>query len=73
MLEGLTPPERVFPCRVRTLGEQLDEPDSRIFMDAVSDVDAWSGQGLSDALTARGVPISEKAIRKHRSGLCSCR
>jgi hypothetical protein len=73
MLEGLTPPERVFPCRVRTVREELDESDSRIFFDAVNDMNTWSNHGLSDALALRGVQISEKAIRKHRSGLCSCR
>jgi hypothetical protein len=73
MLEGMTPPVRVFPCRVRTLTTEFDESDARIFTEALSDHDAWSNHQLSAALTKRGVPISEKAIRKHRSGLCSCR
>jgi hypothetical protein len=55
------------------LTAEFDESDARIFTEALSDHDAWSNHQLSAALTKRGVPISEKAIRKHRSGLCSCK
>ena len=72
MLEGLAPTVKVFPCRVRTLGESLDESDRNIYMAAVSNVDVWSNNGLAYSLGKRGLKISEKSIRKHRRGECSC-
>jgi hypothetical protein len=73
MLEGLTPPERITPCAVRTVREKLDEADRTIFDRAVLDVDSWPHKTLANALCERGVMISEKPIRKHRTGECSCR
>lgn len=73
MLEGLTPPERVTTCAVRTMRERLDEADLKIFDEALADFDSWPHKTLSAALTKRGARISEKPIRMHRSGLCSCR
>ena len=73
MLEGMSPPVRVFPCKVRSITLELDESDTNILADALSNDEVWSGHQLSAALTRRGIPISEKAIRKHRSGLCSCK
>jgi aspartokinase len=73
MLEGLTPPERVFSCLVRKLRESLDESDQRILDLAIADGDSWPSKTLAVALTERGLPISDKPIRKHRAGLCSCK
>lgn len=73
MLEGLTPPERVATCGVRSLRERLDESDRSIFDKALADFDAWPHKTLAAALTQRGASISEKPIRKHRLGECSCR
>ena len=72
MLEGMTPAVKVYPCRVRTIGESLDGSDLKIYLDAMSDVAAWTNNGLADALTNRGLRVSEKAIRKHRRKECSC-
>ena len=72
MLEDLTPPVKVFPCKVREVSETLDKADSEIFVKAVADLAAWSNNGLAAALTKRGVYISEKSIRKHRRTECSC-
>lgn len=72
MLEDLTPPQRVFPCKVRDLAEELDETDSTIFMNAIANIGEWSNNGLASALNKRGLYISEKAIRKHRRKECSC-
>jgi hypothetical protein len=73
MLEGLAPPERVFPCAVRTVRENLDQHDKAIFDKALTDFDAWPHKTLAVALKQRGVAISEKPIRMHRTGQCSCR
>jgi nitrous oxidase accessory protein NosD len=72
MLEDLTPPVKVFPCKVRDVAQELDENDSIIFMNAVANLAEWSNNGLAAELTRRGVYISEKAIRKHRRKECSC-
>jgi nitrous oxidase accessory protein NosD len=72
MLEDLTPPVKVFPCKVRDVAQELDESDSTIFMNAVANIAEWSNNGLAAELTRRGVYISEKAIRKHRRKECSC-
>ena len=72
MLEDLTPPVRVFPCKVREVADSLDESDSTIFMNAIGNLGEWSNNGLAAELTKRGVYISEKSIRKHRRKECSC-
>ena len=73
MLEGLTPPERITPCAVRTLREAFNENDLAIFDKALADFDSWPHKTLSTALRERGVEISDKPIRMHRTGKCSCR
>jgi hypothetical protein len=73
MLEGLTPPERVPSCAVRTVREKLDQHDKVIFDKALADFHAWPHKTLAVALRERGVQISDKPIRMHRSGKCSCR
>ena len=72
MLEGLTPPVRVMPCAVRTIMDTLSESDQKILRDALANEEAWGNTALSKALTDRGLRISEKPIRKHRGGYCSC-
>ena len=72
MLEGMTPRVQLTPCKVREIAEQLDESDSIIFMNAIANTVEWSNNGLASELTRRGVTISEKTIRKHRRGECSC-
>jgi hypothetical protein len=72
MLEGLRPPERITPCAVRKLREGLTETDLVIFDAALAQPDAWPAKTLADALTGRGLLISEKPIRKHRNRICSC-
>ena len=72
MLEDLAPKVQVYSCRVRTVGEALDSKDRNIFMDAIGNNLAWSNNGLAEALANRGVKVSEKSIRTHRRGECSC-
>ena len=72
MLEDLQPPKRITPCAVRSLREGLKETDQVIFDAAMSNFEAWPAKTLADALTERGLLISEKPIRKHRLMGCSC-
>jgi hypothetical protein len=73
VLEGLQPPERILSCHVRTLRESFDESDRAIFDKAILDQHIWPSKTLAKALTDRGVQISDKPIRMHRLGRCSCR
>jgi len=72
MLEGLEPVARIAPCAVRDTLDKLDEADKKILLEAVADTDTWTANGLMTALKRRGVTMGDKAIRKHREGVCSC-
>lgn len=73
LLEGMVPPVKRTPCRVRTILDELDASDKEILLTALGDVIAWSNNGLARVLSQRGVIVTEKPIRKHRNGECSCR
>ena len=72
MLEGLTPPPKIKPCRIRDLAVQLGDKDGKILLDAVADSQLWTINGLVSALSERGVSVSSDAVNRHRKGLCSC-
>lgn len=71
MLEGLQPPKKVYPCKVRQLAAEMSKEDSKIFLDAVKD-NNWPVVTLVEALRGRGVDVSPTPITNHRKGLCSC-
>jgi hypothetical protein len=71
LLKGLSKPEKVWPCRVRTLSAEFDKEDKQIFDEAVGDV-SWAAETLSKALAAKGVTIAGSAITRHRKKECSC-
>lgn len=70
MLEGLTQTPQRFTCAVRTLLETLSQDDAKILSDAINS--DWPAKGLSSALRARKVVLSDGSISRHRKGLCSC-
>lgn len=72
MLEDLTPPVRIMPCALRTLREKLSQSDQEILDKAIANPEVWGHTLLARELSKRGLMISEKPIRKHRLGLCSC-
>lgn len=72
LLGDLTPPERIFPCRVRELYETLEKADSDILRQAVDNPEAWAAKTLSNALRERDVVLSDLGITKHRNNRCSC-
>lgn len=72
LLSDLTPPKRIFPCRVRELYETLEKADSDILRFAIESKDQWPAKTLSNALRERDVMLSDLAITKHRNNRCSC-
>lgn len=72
MLEGLTPNKRIYECRVLVVRSELDDSDRKILDDALADEKTWSAYALSKALIGRGIIVQDKAIKKHRDGLCIC-
>lgn len=72
MLEDLQqPPIKTFSCRVRTLANELEAKDSKIFLDAVANPE-WKSETLSKALSQKGLTIAGSVITRHRKGQCSC-
>jgi hypothetical protein len=71
MLEDLTPPVKLSPCRVREVMETLEPKDQEILKKALENP-AWGTKTLSNALRERGLMISDTPITKHRAGRCSC-
>lgn len=72
MLEGLTPPVKNWNCKVRTILGELDAKDKAILENALADYETWPAKTLANALTARGLKMTDNIITRHRKGLCSC-
>ena len=71
MLEVMRIPKRKFPCAVRTFWETLSEADREILMSNLCDF-SIGHKTLEKALSNVGVTLSDTAIARHRTGLCSC-
>jgi hypothetical protein len=71
MLEALRIPTRKFPCAVRSFWETLSEADREILMSNLCDF-SIGHKTLEKALRNVGVVLSDTAIARHRTGLCSC-
>lgn len=71
LLKGLAKPEKVWPCRVRTLSSEFTKEDKQIFDDAIAD-GSWPAETLSKALAVKGITIAGSAITRHRKKECSC-
>jgi len=71
MLEALRIPTRKFPCAVRTFWETLSEADREILMSNLCDF-SIGHKTHEKALQSVGVTLSDTAIARHRTGLCSC-
>jgi hypothetical protein len=72
LLDDLAPPLKVLPCKVREVANTLSDKDASIFTEAVMNPE-WGCTTLSNALSERGLSISDKAIKRHRTNVCSCR
>jgi hypothetical protein len=71
MLEDLTPKKQVRPCAVKTLLTKLEKKDQEILISALANPD-WQNKSLARELSARGLPISDHPISRHRKKECSC-
>ena len=71
MLEGLTPPVKIRPCKVRTMFETLEAKDVVLLKEAIAN-EGWTHVGLAQELTRRGLSISDQSLRVHRIGRCTC-
>lgn len=71
MLEDLVP-KPANSCKVRTIADELDEKDRKIFTEAINNTEAWLAKTLAKELTKRGLKIVGETIQKHRRGECSC-
>ena len=72
MLEGLTPPDKRLPCKVRAIFQQLSDEDATILQAALDNESGWNAMNLAKALSDRGLSIGDNTIRKHRRKECSC-
>jgi len=71
LLDDLEMPQKVWPCRVRTLHSEFDKKDQEIFEAAILDLN-WKASTLSKALAVKGIIIAGSAITRHRQKECSC-
>jgi hypothetical protein len=71
MLEGLVPPQKIAPCRIKQVLETLDAKDQAILEQSVANPD-WPVSTLSRELQKRGITLGDKAIAAHRKGHCQC-
>lgn len=72
MLEDLTPPVKIRPCKIRAILESLEDDDQDILMGALLDTMTWKDHVLAEELTRRGLHVSPNSMRKHRARQCSC-
>jgi len=72
MLEGLEIPNTfVNNCKIKKIGESLNESDNQIFHSAC-DNPKWPAKALAKALAERGIEISDTTILRHRRRECKC-
>jgi DNA-binding CsgD family transcriptional regulator len=71
MLEDLTPPSAKRTCKVGTVLEGLSDKDKDILTKAIYSSE-WTIKGLSRALIARGIQLSESPLTTHRNKSCAC-
>ena len=71
MLEDLSIPKRILNCKVRSISETLNEVDKKIFLEACESP-VWTSFALAREFRSRGIDISDRTIRTHRTKGCSC-
>lgn len=71
ILDDLTPPVRLYPCKVAHIKETLDEADQQTLENAIQNT-AWTINGLETALLQKGIKLTKSVLINHRNGTCSC-
>lgn len=72
LLDGLHPPQKIYPCKVRDTYEVLEAKDSAILKEAIGNIEGWGAKTLSNELAKRGITLSDLSITRHRRNICSC-
>ncbi len=72
LLTELQPPNKKYPCKIRTLLETLESEDSQILQAAINDPTLWPAKTLQKSLNNLGLKLSDLTIQRHRSKSCSC-
>lgn len=71
MLENLTPSSRQYPCKVKTILNNLNAADKKTLVDALESP-LWNNSALTTALNERGLKVSRYSIDAHTGKRCSC-
>jgi hypothetical protein len=71
MLEGITPPKKMWPCSYRSVFESLSDIDGKLLEQAVMNPE-WPYATLEEVLRERGVKLAANGIKRHRTKACSC-
>ena len=71
ILDDLTPTQRTYSCKVKSVAESLDKDDRAKFMEAI-DNPKWTSRALAEELAKRGILISRYPIENHRRKVCQC-
>jgi FixJ family two-component response regulator len=71
--ERLASPSSTRPqqCKIRNLYTTLPEEEIKALRNALRDP-AYTTLGITRALLAEDVNISESSVRRHRTGMCHC-
>jgi hypothetical protein len=71
MLENLTPTNRQYPCKMRSILDALEDKDRKVLQDAL-DSPLWNSSALTTALNERGLKVSRYSVSSHTRKQCSC-
>jgi hypothetical protein len=71
MLENLTPGTRQYPCKIRTILQELSDADRKVLVEALESP-LWNNSALTTALNERGLKVSRYSVDSHTGKRCSC-
>jgi hypothetical protein len=72
MLENLKPRETTHVAKIDQILNDLDTDDRKLFTGFLADVNSWSPNELSFALSEHGISVAGDTIRRYRRkhGFC---
>jgi hypothetical protein len=71
MLENFNPTTRQYPCKIRTILQELSETDKKVLVEALESP-LWNNSALTTALNERGLKVSRYSVDSHTGKRCSC-
>ena len=72
LLDNLEPPKKNRSCKIRTVKNELDKKDQEALDSYLADLERWPAKSLSNALSSKGIIVTDNTITRHRKGICSC-